>query len=539
MGQELKLIIFLIWLPQAIRQILAWLYWWQVKEYRFDRFRGLLLSLDGKKALDLNLIIFKLLILLISIIFKDIIWALLFVLFILDLKFFLEILNKKLRRPIFTQRAVLIFGTSLMFVFLVAGYLGFGNTKAIYTLVLGEIFLILSPGLGIFWTTLIVNATKKEEIIKAKERLQETKSAVIGITGSYGKTTTKEFVAHLLSQAYNTKKTTGSENTELGIARETVKSVNKNTEFYVVEMGAYKKGEIETLAQIVNPRIGIITGIEPQHLSLFGSLEQIKKTKFELIKSLPPDGIAVFNLSSKHCRKLAEEARRVRPELKVIGYYTSSNNNFNIKAEMESRILAADINGVTFEIKQKHFTKKLFAPVKGAHFVENLTGAILLAKTLGLTWKQIEKGCRTIKLPGKIMQTRKIKGNVYVINDTYNITPMGFESAIKYIALFEAKKKIVVTPGIIELGALSSEVHTKLAREMKDKVDQVILTQREFEKDIKLGLGVNKSKLRVIDDSKKLVNYIEQIIEKGKSVILLEGRVPISLINMIEKKKNV
>lgn len=539
MDQELKLIIFLIWFPQAVRQVLAWLYWWQVKEYRFDRFKVFLSSSGGRKNLEVNFIAFKFLVLLSLVVFREIFWIIFFVLLILDLKLLLEVVNKKLRRPVFTQRASLIVATSLIFIFLVfTGAFWLEDINLIPILVFGELSLLLTPVLGILWTIPVVNEIKKKEIQKAKKRLQKIKPTVIGVTGSYGKTITKEFIAHLLSQKYKTAKTTGSENTELGIARKTISFVKRGVKFFVVEMGAYKREEVKVLTQIVDPSVGVITGIEPQHLSLFGSLSEIKKTKFELIEVLPKKGVAVFNLSNKYCRELAERARRLYPDLKVVGYFLEREDKNNIATEIESKILSIDVEGVTFEVRQGKVTKKLFAPVKGMHFIENLSGAILVARLFGLTWKQIEEGCRSIQLPEKVMRTYKLKTNAYVIDDTYNATPKGFEAAVKYIFLFRGRKKAVITQGIIELGKASEKAHRNLGKLMGDKIDEIIFTNREFVKSMKQGLGSRKKELKVIEKPEKLLEKFVELVDKNY-VILLEGKLPKSLMDIIEEYKNV
>ena len=538
MGQEFKLVILLAWFPQAVRQVLAWIYWWQVKEYRLDRFKVFLLRSDGRKNLEFGLIGFKLLVFLLAVVFHQVFWMIFAVLLALDLKLLLEIINRKSRRPVFTQRARWITASSLIFIFVIittgAFWLEKDNLILIY--IVGELSLLLAPVLGIFWTSPLVNVVKRKEIHKAKKRLQEIGPTVIGVTGSYGKTITKEFIAHLLSQKYKTAKTTGSENTELGIARKTVRFVKKGVEFFVVEMGAYKRGEIKVLTQIADPKVGVITGIEPQHLSLFGSLGEIKRTKFELIEALPKKGIAVFNLSNKYCRELAKKARRQFPDLRVFGYFLKGENKTNIAAEIESRILSVDIEGVTFEVKQGKTAKKLFAPVRGAHLIENLSGAILVARLFGLSWKQIREGCRSIQLPEKAMQTYKLRKGAYVVDDTYNATPKGFEAAVRYLLLFRDRKKVVITPGIIELGGVSEKVHKDLGKLMGDRIDEIIFTNREFVKSIEQGLGSKKKKLKVIEKPEKLIEEFVRFVDKNY-VILLEGRLPKSLMDFIEKYK--
>ncbi len=529
MGQELKLIIFLIWFPQATNQVLTWIYWWQVKEYRFDRFRVLLSSSDGRKSLGLNLVALKFFLLLTSVILQEAFWVVIFVLLLLDSRFLFELIKHKSRRPVFTQRARRIFGTSLVFIFLVVVWPNF-------PLLFGEASLLFAPALGILWTIPIVNKIKKKEVKRARERLRKVKPTVIGVTGSYGKTTTKDFIAYLLSQKSKTARTTGSENTEFGIARKTIKFVKKGTEFFVVEMGAYKKGEIKRLTDIARPQIGVITGIEPQHLSLFGSLEEIKNTKFELIEALPESGVVVINLSDKYCRELSQKARRFHPKLKVLGYSVAEIGKKQVSADIEAKVISANPDSVEFEVRENGTITKLAAPIRGVHFVENLTGAILVARTLGATWRQINKGCKTIKLTAGTIDTSKLKSGGIVIDDSYNTTPKGFESALDYLSLFKNKTKVVITPGIIELGKASDAVHKRLGNLMRDKVDKVILTSEDFTKSLTQGLGSERDKLEVVKRPEMLIKTFKEFSSKD-STILFEGRMPGLLMEAVEREK--
>jgi len=533
MGQEIKLITILIWIPQAIRQVLIWTYWWQVKEYRFDRFRVLLASPDGRRKLQLSTVVVKLLLLFLSTRIRNLFWVTTAAFLILNLKFLLEILKHQARKPIFTKRCQKIFGTSLLFILLtVIGFLGVRTPHAALPLLFGEASLLLTPALGILWTIPIVNKFKKEAVRQAHQTLQKVQPTVIGITGSYGKTTTKEFIAHLLAQKYPTAKTTGSENTIFGIARKTAKYVQKETQFFVVEMGAYKKGEIKALTQIVNPKVGIITGIEPQHLVLFGSLDNIMDAKFELIEALPAGGTAIFNLSNPHCRKLAQRARKLKSRLKVLGYAVAPT-----PADLTAKIVSVQVKGIDFEIKEDGTTKKLFAPVHGAHFIENLTGAILVARTFGVDWKQIAQGCKTLPLSDKIMRVHKLKTGTVIVDDSYNTTPKGFAAALDYLPLFKKQRKIVITPGIIELGKLSQSTHHQLGELVANRADQVILTSREFAKDIRTGLGNKAEMLEIIDSPARLTRRFAKLLNED-SVILLEGRMPKSLMDRIGELKN-
>jgi UDP-N-acetylmuramoyl-tripeptide--D-alanyl-D-alanine ligase len=536
-------VIVVLWLPQIIGQILNWIYWLQVKEYRFDRFWVFLQSKSGRKKLGTGGILSKFALLILALYFDLFFWPTLLLFLVLDFWVIKDIWKRGLRRPVFTQRARRILGTTGFFVLLTVVILyqsffirprGVHSITPGVVLFFGEILLLVSPFLGILWTTPIVNKVKKQEVEKAKKRLKKIKPKVIGITGSYGKGTTKEFLAHLLSQKFNVEKTVGSQNTEFGIARKAQK-IKKETEFFIVEMGAYKRGEISKLCGIVKPEVAIITGIEIQHLALFGSLENIKRTKYELIESLPEGGMAVFNLSNSFCVDLFKKTKKERSDLAAYGYILEggSEKTKAIFADIKAKMVSVDINGVNFEVSDSKVVKKLFIPVAGVHFVENMAGAILMARHFGVNWKQIEKGCRSIEAPKKTMQTCKLKGAV-IIDDTFNNTPKGFEAALSYLSLYE-KKKAVITPGIIELGAESIKVHHKLGEIMSGFVDKIVLTNNDSTGAIKVGLGNNGYKLTVEKNPEKLVKVVSKLIN-DEYVILLEGRLPSVLMDYLNSQ---
>src|SRR3989344_3685288 len=536
MVETITLVIILFWLPQAIYQVLNWTYWWQVKEYRFDRFFVFLKTKDGKEKLDLIPIFLKLSILIIAIFKPLFIWLGLFLLILVDLKLFRETAQKRIRKPIVTERVKKILATCLLGIILTLLVYWYFNNIA-FSLFIGEVLLLLSPLAGMLWTIPIVNKIKIEEIEKAQKVLKKIKPTVIGITGSYGKTTTKEFVAHFLSQKYETARTEGSENTEFGIARKTYKNVAKGTKFFVVEMGAYRVGEIKRLADIVHPQLGIITGIEEQHLSLFGSLENIKKAKFELIESLPRSGAAIFNYSNEYSQELVKWVRQLRTNLKVLTYYVRDKiEQGKSNADIESEVLSVDAEKVRFKVDYKGESKILSATLPGLHFLENLTCAILVARYFGVPWSNIKKACLNIAMPENTMDVYKTKAGSTIIDDTHNATPLAFESALKYLSYFRGKRKFVITGGIIELGNKTDSAHYEIGKIMAQTIDKVILTNDDYYSSVKSGLGNESGKL-ISGSENELQSEIGKIINLNDAVVLLEGRLPSRIMELIQSSK--
>lgn len=484
--------------------------------------------------MQINLLLFKLLVLSAAYLIQNLL--LLFIsLFILDGIVVWKAASRSLRKPVFTIRAKRLFATSAASTLLVLLTYFWYPYQPVLVLLLSELAILISPFLGVFWTAPIVNAVKRKEISAAQKRLVKFKPTVIGITGSYGKTTTKEFVFHLLAQKYKTAKTTGSENTEFGIARKTIRFVTNKVKYFVVEMGAYKKGEIAKLAEIVHPKIGIITGIEPQHLSLFGSLQNIMKTKYELIESLPKDGVAIFNYSNKRCRQMAKWAKK--RNIKTYGYALKTKGKLTDKPDLVARIKKATPKGIDFEVKFRKERKMLSAPVRGVHFIENLAGAILLSRILGVGWEKIKNGCQTITLPEKTMQVYQLASGAIIIDDSYNSTPASFNSALEYLGLFKDRTKYIITPGIIELGEQSEAIHKEIGRKAKNLAEAIIMTSPDFYKFVQKGLGRKTKILHLIEEPEKIKKRLKKITDRNNTVLLLEGRVPSYITSFLKTRQ--
>lgn len=533
MGREFLIPILLIWVLQALRQVLIWTYWLQVKEYRFDRFEVLLTSRDGWRNLELGITALKFITLFIALFFGSYFWAILLLIY-LNVRFAIDVATRMARKPKFTLRALEIILTCLLGIVLSVGA-GFYTGIIATNLIVGEILILLCPVLGILWTTPLVERSRIRAILRARSVLSKVHPVVVAITGSYGKSTTKEFLAHILETSFNIVKTAGSQNTDFGVARAAA-NLQKGEEVFVAEVGAYKRGEIKRVASFLKPKVAIVTGIEPQHLSLFGSLENILKAKYELVEYLAEDGFAIFNFGNEYCREMAEWAEK---EGKKVYSYKVIKGKDEEKYDLTARIKRASSTSVTFEVKMGSSVVEISAPIHGVHFVENLAGAILAAKILGVSWDKIKLACSSISSLDKTMTVVKITGGATIIDDSYNSTPNGFSAALAYLALFKEKKKIVVTSGVPELGSITRAVHTTLGEQMSEITDRVLLTNREYEKSLKRGLGTKRSQLIVSTNVDELTRRVKYYLGQ-KAVVLFEGRMPSKIAQLIAeiKKEN-
>lgn len=532
MGREFLIPVLVIWFLQAFAQVLNWTYWLQVKEYRLDRFEELLNNKEGWKNLEFSWILLKFATLFIALFF-GLYFPSLVVLVVLAVKFFKETANRTLRKPVFTLRAgelLLTCGLGIILAIWAGYYTGIVATN----LLVGEILIVICPALGVLWTQPLVEKSRRNAVQKARARIAKVRPLVIGVTGSYGKSTTKEFIAHILKSRYKTAKTLGNQNTDFGVARAAA-LLPKGTEVFVAEVGAYKRGEIARVAQFLKPQVAVVTGIEPQHLSLFGNMEDIKKAKYELVEGLSEDGWAVFNFGNEFAREMASWAKETGR--KVYSFQVIKDNHSTLeKIDLTAKVVAKSPRKVTFEVVMRKVRQKITAPVRGVHFVENLAAAILVSRNLGVSWDQIIEACSTISSLEKTMTVFKIGGGATVIDDSYNSTPTAFTSALNYLSLFTKERKIVITSGIPELGSASKKVHMDLGVKMAHFVNSIIITNSDTEKSFKEGLG-DKANILSLADSGNLYDRLKYLLMVPDNVILIEGRMPSRVVQLVQQMK--
>jgi UDP-N-acetylmuramoyl-tripeptide--D-alanyl-D-alanine ligase len=306
---------------------------------------------------------------------------------------------------------------------------------------------------------------QKKKIIKAatEKRKSLKRIRTIGITGSYGKTSTKEFLYAILSSKYKVIKTEGNNNTAMGVASTVLNKVSDDFDFFICEMGAYKIGEIKEICEIAQPEIGIITGINEQHIDLFGSIENTKSAKFELAQSLPQTGFVVIN----------QKALAMPPE-----------TPFKAETVAFSKELIKDLavypDYITFQYEGVFFRLNAL----GKHYSENLLAAIMTAEKIGITLEEINEAVLKISLRDRyiIQKVRGPQGAVF-IDDSYSANPDGVMAALDYMQdAYGDYKKIFVFPGIIELGKKSEEIHRKIWKKVDVICDITHIIQNKDQK---------------------------------------------------------
>lgn len=346
---------------------------------------------------------------------------------------------------------------------------------------------------------------------------------VIGITGSFGKTSTKEILYQILKRKYKVLKTPRSYNTPLGIAQIILKKLKKEHQIFLVEMGAYKIGEIRQLCNLTRPTMGILTGITLQHLERFKKAENIIKAKFELPASLPKDGLCLVNIDS-----LPQNQHPPLPQETI--FY-----GIEKKSKSGKFILGKDINlyptKTTFltetNIAEQLDGERFETPLLGRHSVLNILPGIILGFFLQIELTKIKEAVKNLHPIPHRLEIIKKGGNI-IIDDSYSANPEGVKSAFSLLALFRGRTKVIITPGLIELGEKQFEENLKVGEMAGQKADYVIFVGQTNKKPLLKGgekfkkLGVN---LFWVPNLQKAVEKLQEI-SLPKAVILFENDLP-------------
>jgi UDP-N-acetylmuramoyl-tripeptide--D-alanyl-D-alanine ligase len=352
----------------------------------------------------------------------------------------------------------------------------------------------------------------------AKRVLRARGATVIGVAGSYGKTSTKLILAQILSTKYPTLATPRSFNTPMGLCRVIREQLKPEHRFFVAELGAYERGEIVALCELVEPTIGILTAVGPEHLERFGSMENVREAEFELIAALPPNGLAVFNGEDETCQELA---RRTRCRAVVVG----GGENPVLWAEN----VALTPDGLHFRVVHRDGQS---APVQtrllGRHNVANILAAAAVALECGLTFEELPGAIRSLEPIEHRLQLLPNPNRVVVIDDTYNANPRGAAAALETLAAFSGGRRYLVTPGMVELADLTDEAHRTFGRQAAEVCDAVILVGPRQTRAIAEGLaesGFAPDRLFITRNLDEATEHLKTLLRPGDAV-LFENDLP-------------
>ncbi len=354
---------------------------------------------------------------------------------------------------------------------------------------------------------------------KANRKLKSlNKMEVIAVTGSYGKTSTKNIISDILNVKYIAFPTPQNFNTNYGLIRTINEYIDKYNDYFVAELGAFRRGDIKSRASIVKPKYGILTKIGTAHLDTFGSIENTTKTKFELIESLPSDGIAFLNIDDE-----LQVNYHLKNKVKVVWY------GLSVEADVYASDIKYSSDGMSFKVHFKNdkksydFTTKLL----GESNVYNILAGIAVGKELGLSIAELQRGVLQIKPIEHRLQIKKY-GQITYIDDAYNSNPVGSKMALDVLKLMPGKK-VIITPGMIEMGNKQYEVNYNFGKYIADSVDLAILVGIEQTKPIQKGLldsKFDKDKLLILNDVKEAISIAQNYFPNKETYILLENDLP-------------
>lgn len=521
---ELILIIFaLITVVYAVKRSLYHMHMFQLNSYRYKRY-GRFLKTNWDRVIPFGGLMFLILIAVLSLLSimseePNLLIVILGVVYVLRmLPLFLS--REKVKKPlVYTTRVKRI----LTVMAVIYGLLLFGcyHISGSYNVMCVVLFSISSP----------IIMSVANGLLKPYEHLlnkyyyqdaynilrQDSKLQKIGITGSYGKTSTKFMIDKILSQQLNTLVTPHSYNTPLGVIITVRRWLNRSHEVFVAEMGAKQKGDIEEICQLVNPNIGIITAVGPQHLETFGSLSNVIDTKFEMAVNVQKGGVCFVNGDSE----TIQEGMSRYPNVDYITYGVKETNDLVVSQINQSP--AGSGFTIDFMGKSHRYHTKLF----GQHNILNIAVAIGVGMTLGITYERIYTGVKELRPVPNRLEFKK-QGDYYILDDAFNSNPTGAKYALDVLDSFEKGHKIIMTPGMIELGEMDHELHVTFGEQIAEVCDYAVLVGKKKTKSIVEGLmnkGFNEEHIYVVGSVYEGFATLSAIAEKG-DIVLIENDLP-------------
>lgn len=363
-------------------------------------------------------------------------------------------------------------------------------------------------------------------IQKARRIMKERQPIVIGITGSYGKTSTKVYLAHILNGRFKALPTPKSYNTLMGICTVINNTLAKDhsIEYFVVEMGAYIRGEIQRIAALTHPHISLVIEVGPQHLERFGSLENTAAAKYEIIKALPPDGVGIFNWDNTYVRAMYE---RGYPQTCIA---ISKSADPSAPIPNGPRFIASQIieslDGLSFDVTDVSTgTREAFkTTLLGQHNVTNILMAAAVAVHEGMSLKEVARQVTGLQpAESRLVRTTTPQG-ITILNDAYSANPVGIIGSLQALGLHVTGKRLLITPGMVELGDLMEIENKKLGERAAQYATDVILVGEKQTRPIKEGLisaGFPQDHLHVVDTLTKAVTWYHQHLTAGDTVLFL------------------
>lgn len=429
----------------------------------------------------------------------------------------ISLLRRKYKKPlVVTKRVRRLYGVFALIniaAIVVSGVL----TGTVYYAAIAAVALNVVSPLVMLLSNLILRPVEKHInqgfYNEAKAILQSMPDLkIIGVTGSYGKTSTKHYLNRILSEKYDVMMTPGNFNTTLGVIRTIREYLKPYNEVFIVEMGAKQIGDIKEICDLVHPTVGIVTAVGEQHLESFKTVENVQRTKFELVDALPADGLAVVN------NDFAVAASRKVENVDCKRYAVSNKDN----ADYIATITEVTPAGTTFTVSGDGKEYTFHTRLVGECNISNLTAAVIVALKLDVNPEKIAYAIEKIEQVEHRLNMKRTAGGVTIIDDAYNSNPTGSKMALDVLSAMTSGKRILVTPGMVELGDKQFELNKELGRYAASRADVVIIVG-EYNKDaLSEGLAegeISDDKVHFASTFAEAQQLLSQILKMGDTVL--------------------
>ncbi len=367
---------------------------------------------------------------------------------------------------------------------------------------------------------------RRRFISSARNVLSDINPLVIGITGSYGKTSTKLFLAHILNGRYKAYSTPKSYNTLMGvcIAINNDLADDHSIDYFICEMGAYVPGEIQRIAALTRPQISIVVDIGPQHLERFGSLENIAIAKYEIIKALPSSGVGVFNWDNLHVRAMVE---RGYPATRLTVSKTVDPATVqNALPRFVASEISETLDGITFRVTDTltNDSEMFTTPLLGQHNITNLLLATAVAIHERMSLREVARRVQDLQPAESRLARRTTPEGVTIINDAYSANPVGIIGALHVLGLHTSGRRVLVTPGMVELGDLMATENQRLGERAAQHTTDVILVGAKQTEPIHTGLQIARfspDHIHVVETLADALEWIKRNLSAGDTVLFM------------------
>lgn len=381
---------------------------------------------------------------------------------------------------------------------------------------LTPVIMVIANGVLIPVEAVIQNKYLNE----ASSKLNQVQPTIIGITGSYGKTSMKHLLAQVLQSHEPTLATPGSVNTLMGITRIIREQLKRDDRFFVVEMGAYGIGSIQKLCGLTPPNAAIVTIVGLAHYERFKSVETVATAKSELPQAVGKDGIVVLNADCPHCRAMKDKTQA------QVYFYGEQKDEYPLDCWLKHTETNEQGTRMELELNGKAYTLQL--PLFGKHQAHNAAGAFLLGVKLGVPPVSAVAALQQMQQVSHRLVVTKDSAGVITIDDAYNSNPDGFRSALEVLQTMPGQRKILVTPGMVELGECSIVEHQKIAEIAAQVCDWIVIVAGKRIPEFKEGLtqhgmpDKNIIERNTLDEARDWLTYH---VKEG-DVVLFENDLP-------------